>query len=817
MFIHYLKIAFRNMWKYKSQTLISVLGLAVGFTCFALATLWIVYEMTYDSFHKNAKQMYVVYRPYTLSPTGYSRSTVNPLAEYLKETFPEIVNATPLVPSNSGGKITVEGVEVPALIIRTDSSFLRMFDVRIIEGSMEFLVRGSNKIAITQEKARKLFGNEDPIGKTVTMGDSSIEICAIVSDMSKRSNYAFDFIQPFFSLGNITVAGAGSSNPMWLASSGENTIIELLPGVNIEAFEKKLYEHDLGEARSGIINKLTIKPLTKIRYIDQTIEREVKFQHILIFALSGLLAILCSLFNYLTLFICRLRMRQKELALRVVVGATWRSLMAMLSVEFLLTLSFAVVLGCCFTQLTHKSFLALSAIKMGLPAIYGELLVYIGGIISISLPVFWFILFIFRRRSLDISIRRGNKNLFRKISVAAQLLISIGFAFCVIVILKQMYFLHHTDELGFSFKNRGSLIVYQEYMQLSQGQNNAGQRITMEGMSEQMSSELPMINLMRQIPEITEVVDAGGLSRLLPQSGHQSQDISSWDDKPSNIENINLERMSVSPAYTAFYDFQLLEGEMLTDGDLETTVLLNEIAVNAFGWREPVGKQFSDNRNTYTVKGVVRYVSNLAPTIPAKPGYYVKFPQGSPGTLTIRSSGMYTGRLVLFKYHEGMWNSCKGKIEQLRNEFEIASIYNDEEEYDNYLKSENALIKLLTFVSAICVLICVFGFVSLVSLACEERRKEIAIRKIHGATVNDILSIFAKEYSFLLVIGAAVAFPVGWLIMHRWLENYVKQTSIAAWIYLSIICVLALVIVLCVGWRVYKSSIENPAHVIKSE
>ena len=123
----------------------------------------------------------------------------------------------------------------------------------------------------------------------------------------------------------------------------------------------------------------------------------------------------------------------------------------------------------------------------------------------------------------------------------------------------------------------------------------------------------------------------------------------------------------------------------------------------------------------------------------------------------------------------------------------------------------------MSFVSAICVLICVFGFVSLVSLTCEERRKEIAIRKINGATVGDILAMFAKEYFLLLIIGAVIAFTTGYFIMQRWLENYVVRTNIPVWIYLSILFVMALVIVLCVGWQVYKSSVENPAEVVKSE
>ena len=169
-----------------------------------------------------------------------------------------------------------------------------------------------------------------------------------------------------------------------------------------------------------------------------------------------------------------------------------------------------------------------------------------------------------------------------------------------------------------------------------------------------------------------------------------------------------------------------------------------------------------------------------------------------------------------------MWASCREKIKQLveqehPNVARYLELYNTEEEYDKYLKSENALIKLLSFVSIICVLICVFGFVSLVTLACEERRKEIAVRKINGATSGDILSMFAKEYFLLLVVGAAIAFAAGYFIMQRWLEHYVARTSIPAWIYLSIICVLALVIALCVGWQVYRSSIENPAEVVKSE
>ena len=575
------------MWKYRNQTLISVIGLAVGFTCFALATLWVVYEMTFDSFHKNTHNMYVVYIP-SSSQAGLTNTTPTPLAAYLKETFPEIVNAASLARNQS--TVTINGTNSRVYSLMVDSSFFRMFDVKVLEGAWEFLVPGSKKVAVTQEKAKQLFGDEYPIGKMINEND---EIGAVVSEMSKHSNYSFEIIRPAPDYTSIQQRIQNIISPWSVILSGNNTIIELYPGTNIEAFEKKLYEHEIKNDRS-IISKMTIKPLTKLRYTDPSREmaREVKFQHIVIFAVSGLLVILCSLFNYLTLFISRFRIRQKELALRVVCGASGSSLLALLSVEFLLTLLFSVMLGFLLTFFFHNPFLTLSEISMSLPVIYRESLLYIGSVILVSLLVFWLILFIFRKRSLNISIRRSSNKIFRKASVVVQLMISIGFAFCTIIMLKQMFFLYNSGELGFSFKNRGSITVYGDDVE------TLGDRV-------------------KQIPEIMEVVDVKSMTPLLPQRSWSSKEFDLWDDQPPNAEKISLEQATVSQEYTSFYDFRLVAGEMLTDADPETMVLLNEAAVKAFGWYDAVGKHF----DKYTVKGVIKNVSNYAPTISVNPAF----------------------------------------------------------------------------------------------------------------------------------------------------------------------------------------------------
>jgi len=140
-----------------------------------------------------------------------------------------------------------------------------------------------------------------------------------------------------------------------------------------------------------------------------------------------------------------------------------------------------------------------------------------------------------------------------------------------------------------------------------------------------------------------------------------------------------------------------------------------------------------------------------------------------------------------------------------------------EEAYDDLFKSEASLLKLLGFTSLICIVICLFGFVSIVSLTCEERRKEIAIRKINGATIHDILTIFFREFTALLALGALVAFTFGYYIMKKWLEQYNLQTTIPVWLYVAILLALILIIVLSVGWQVYKTSVENPSEVVKKE
>jgi hypothetical protein len=747
--------------------------MATGFACFAMSALWIRYEMRYDGFHANADRLYCVNILGVLYHDGtMSRESPQPLARYLKATFPEIAGATSLTSPDIKMNLESDGVKHKVDILYIDSSFLSMFNIKIVEGSMDFLIPGSRNIAITREKASQMFGVESPIGKTIKLG-ADHTICAVVTGFSKHSNYPFDLLL------------SSEVNTYWIVSQA-HTLIEIVSGIDVDALKKKLSSHTIEASEFPRITKMTLTPLTTVHYKDPHIKRDVQFQHIILFAVAGSLLIVCTLFNYLTLFVSRFRIRRKEFALRTVYGASGRSLFAMLSTEFALSMIVALLFGLFLIQLFIEPFREMSGTRLALSAIYLESAAYIAAVIVVALSAFVMILALFRRRTLNANIH-GNKKIFRKTSIVVQLIVSIVFAFCTAVILKQVYYLRNTD-LGFASKNRGSVFI-------STDPNN-----------------VKALNYkIRQIPEINETV--AGYPSLLPTMTTIDQ-INKWDGKPENVESMKIQRTVISEEFVRFYELQLAEGEMINETWATKDVMINESAAKTFGWETVVGKSI----NTYRVRGMLKNIYNMSPTVPAQPNLYI-----SPKLFiwTDQNGINHTEdeyQCILFRYHEGAWKICKEKITKIvEAEFPNThtSFYNAEEEYDKYLKSENTLTAILTIISIICIIVCIFGFVSMVSLTCEERRKEIAIRRINGATVKDILDLFFKEHLTLLAVGASIAFPIGYIVMRRWLEQYVVQTEISAWIYISILFTLILVIVLCVGGKVYRTSSENPINAIK--
>ena len=232
------------------------------------------------------------------------------------------------------------------------------------------------------------------------------------------------------------------------------------------------------------------------------------------------------------------------------------------------------------------------------------------------------------------------------------------------------------------------------------------------------------------------------------------------------------------------------------------------------GWtpQEAIGKHVITPYITYTIIGVVKDCHYTAPSLPIPNTAFIV---GEDMGYMQKSAG------ILFKYKEGTWNECRQALEAICREEcppdKILQINSEEEIYNNYLRSEDMLTRLLSFASLVCIFTAMFGIYSLVTLTCEQRRKEIAIRKVNGASVWSILLMFFHEYISMLCVAALVAFPITYVIIKHWIENYTRQVNISFLPFVLIFIGLALVVIAGISWRVWRAANENPAEVIKNE
>lgn len=772
MIQHYFKIAFRNILKYKTQSIISILGLAVGFTCFALANLWIHYEMTYDAYHEGADRMYILCKESVFGVNGYSTSMPYPASTLLKNDFPEVEATCAYTRWGQETDVKADGRVVRTCEMQADSCFMNMFNISVLSGSMDFMY-SDEKIALTEDVAMRLFGSVDVLGKEVkNYNDDTRTVCAILANLN-HSNMTFG------------CWGQGEYFRKWQNdwyNGSFEIIIKLRKGTDPIAFQRKLAANETkADPRDphGVFENIRLIPLDEYHYSSINRYKSFQFYYLILFSVAGALVILCSLFNYLSLFITRMRIRSREIELRKVCGSSIGGVVILLFIEYLYIILLSGILGMALVEMALPAFKKMSGVSGN---IYGESLLYFVGILLLSLLLL--VPFAIRRSHIR---NTGNKYMLRKVSIAFQLAIGLLVTFCIIVMMKQIYYLTNTD-LGWERKNIASInLLYPD------------------------KDFETIADKIKQFSCTKEVIT--GHCCLLPKSSGFSQSFKNWDGKEDGIKSIDMLSLWNCEKIVSFYNLQLLEGEMVKPTETNK-IMINESAVKALGMSEPIGKKLYLDNRAWTITGIIKDFHITAPTEPVQP--YTLITED-----ILKNSGFSIGKgQILIKFHDGKWKELKNRIDSIFT-YEYPEVryklYNTEEEYTGYLKSEDALIKLLSFIAIVCMLIAAFGIFSLVTLSCEQRRKEIAARKVNGAAIKDILLMFVKEYMLLLIIASVIAFPVGYVLMKRWLENYVEQTVISAWIYFAIFGGIMIVIFACIGWRVWQAARQNPAEVIKSE
>ena len=787
MITHYLKVAFRNLLKYKTQTAISVLGLAVGFVCFSLSALWIEHESTFDHYRQDVDRLYMV-----RSNDGYNeggiKSRINyPFGKFLLETYPEVEEAAPFIISNE--RIEVNGMHEVIQFSSAEPEWMDMMDIRIVEGNRNFMNPQSNaEVAITRELAEKWFGTRSPLGKEIKTLRRTKTICAVVETDNSHTNFAFDMM------------GHPELGRDWYWNHW-SLLIKVKPDTDIEALETKINANlpkEVNELNSVVrsgVNRIYLTPVSTLRsakdYLDEK-EAIITLDYIIYFSVAGVLIILCAIVNYLALFVNRMRVRQREMGLRMLVGANLRSLMTMLGTEFLMLLTCAWFVSCMMTELSIGKFTELASIDIPYSQIYGKSILSVCVISLIILIVSLTLLYFMHYRSMRLSIQHTNSRvkgaMIRKVSLVLQLFVCLSFITGTMLMNKQIDHLR-THDLGMEYENRAAF-------------EQQGSTVDMSVWKEKI----------KRLPMVTEVLENyyhPMISKVMAWI-----QISEWDGNEHKLEYpISATTFLASEEFFKYYGITLIAGECLNDFSTKEDVIINESLARKLGWsaEEAIGKHFNHNVK-YKIIGVVKDCHYGPPTSKMLNSAFIA--EDYAGLAFLNTS-------VFFKYKEGTWPQCKQALEEmcadLKATGEVFRIYNEEETYNAYLRAEDMLTRLLTFASVVCVFIAIFGIYSLVTLTCEQRRKEIAIRKVNGATVKDILFMFFREYLTMLVIASVLAFPTTYVIVKQWIQGYIRQMEISIWPFIFVFLGLLAVVIISISWRVWKAANENPADVVKSE
>ncbi len=423
---------------------------------------------------------------------------------------------------------------------------------------------------------------------------------------------------------------------------------------------------------------------------------EVQINHIYLFAFAGGLLILCGLLNYLTMFVNRLFIRQREIALRTVFGATGRNLTMQFLIEYGMVLLIAVLIGFIFMKWVLPDFRLLPGLPDGWGFFYRETFTSMFFVLSVSLLISLPVIHFFRRQALQnsIQIQVGlfSYSNFRKLSVSLQICISILFIFCTVVMMKQIHTLRRTD-IGFDRENMGSLVVFTGRIRTDNDLDKHDERMEVAH------------SYLKQQPEVTEVIKSCPIFPLHGQTAINIRKYSLISGATINPDMVEDEYSfktytDADGTLSRFYNLRLLEGRFFEESDDDNTIILNESATRQFLWDSAVGKQivFSE-KEVYTIVGVVKDFHNYGPTTPTKPCFIRK--DRNDGTINC---------YLIFKYHPGTWEMLMEKLAQHFEEMGIKyTVLNMEANYENLLRSEKNLQLFLGVTTGTCILIALFG------------------------------------------------------------------------------------------------------------
>lgn len=789
MLKQYMKIAFRNLRKHQARMLVAIIGLAFAVACFVPALYWVEYEKTYDSFYPDAGD---IYRVYTFDKqSGKDNSLVSGILwRNLNEQYPAMHDATVFFVEQNDCK--TENVPFARMrTIFTDSTFFSVFPQVVLSGEIHQPLQVKNNIVLSESMACRLFGSvEKAVGQklqsTSLSYDEPYTVTAVVRDAPENTNLAFDAILSHDQISLQKTWNSDSKEAVWNLAAMQmyvklpsNTDIHHLETL-LAAFPTKEYEKTEMEVR--------MMPIADVRHqLNPDVPFTLNF--IRVFVVAGVLLMVSALFNFLHLHLGLYYQRLREFHLRSVNGASRGQLVQQMLTEIGVSGCCSLVIAFGLTLLALSAFANLLGIQMETAALLRLFsLVGLGllGIIFLTgFGMFWRISHLATAPYVMVKAMAG-RNMLQSLAVVFQLVASIVFIVATLVVTNQMSYVRHKD-LGFEQKGLLYLSGLQPFME--------------ENLSEALKKTL------LSIPQIETI----SYAEFTPQ--HQVNPFSmttnvEWEGKESGNEQA-FNYVVTDSNFDDVFHVKMLAGQWLAENG-EDNIVLNETAVRVMGLKNPVGSVLRIKLNeekTYRVVGVVKDFHTTSLRNQILPTFF--------------KTSSYPLNNIYFRTFPGQEQEAIARINAalpgIDAVFSDVSPLTMTELYNRLNNSEQVGLKIFSILAVICLAISLIGIYAVSLTSTRKRRKEIAIRKVMGATVEDIVRLFFREYVAQVVLAGVIALPVAYSVMGNWLQGYAYRTQVSWALLVSVLFAVLTIVLLSVFGQVFKAANGNPAEVVKSE
>ena len=786
MITHYIKTTFRNLRKHKTQSLTATFGLAFGLACFVPALYWMRYETSFDSFYSDAAH---IYRIYSVEKQSGRINLMVPgiLAGKLHEQFPVMEVSTGFAIETDNYN-TDETPNIQLRTLLTDSAFFRVFPQAVVSGNSRQPMQTLHDIVLSETVAVRLFGDaEKAIGQQIKSRTffffPPYTVTAVIKDPPQNSNLQFDVV--LFS--EVQKAHARMPEERQWEYFNQQMYLKLHPRANIAELSEQLRDYTTRLGTNANI-ELRIMPIGELRHgLDADLPFSLNF--IRLFIAAGVLLMFSALFNFMNLHIDLFRQRIRELRQRAVLGATSEQLIVQMMFEFTCCLLLALAFACCFVIIARPAFLRLLDIAMPLSRLI-HLFVFCG-IWVIALMLFIGFIPFWRFSWLAMRNLAKGKYLMRRMAVTVQLCVSIVFIVAALVVLMQIRFVNRKD-LGFD--SSGIIQLSVPFM-------------TMEFHGPSLMHELSAI------PQIDNMT----VSSFEPKHKENlflNAEVEWLGKLP--YENPVFQLIVADSRFAETFRLNMLMGKWWESGERQK-IVLNEEAVRVMGLNEPLGAIIRMSPQTVSVSGVS----------PMRE-YEVAGVVSDFHTLSLRNRIQPTifseqeGFILYIRAVAGQEQEVMQRIVDASHSID-ANLVDDirmtslDELYGHLNRSEQVGLKMFSVMATVCLLISLFGIYAVATASTQRRRREIAIRKVMGAEAWDIVRMFFREYTLQAIIASALALPLAYLAMSRWLEEYAYRTNIPWWLLTMVVIGVVAVVLLTVFGQILKASNSNPAEVVKSE